>query len=73
MKLFRCGTEHKDFHDMLGDYLAVATDDLSIFNTEEEAERFIRVHAGLTRCLFHWLLWERNRGSLKWIYMITKM
>lgn len=49
MKLFGCGTEHKDFRDMLGDYLAIATDDLTIFNTEEEAATFIGVHAGLTK------------------------
>ena len=49
MKLFGCGTEHKDFRDMLGDYLAVATDDLSIYNTEEEVEKYIGVHAGLTK------------------------
>lgn len=48
MKLFGCGAEHKDFRNMLGDYLAVATDDLSIFKAEEEVEKFIGVHAGLT-------------------------
>lgn len=48
MKLFGRGKEHKDFRGMLGDYLAVATDDLSIFNTKEGAEKFIGVHAGLT-------------------------
>ncbi|NLJ95538.1 MAG: alkaline phosphatase family protein [Clostridiales bacterium] len=49
MKLFGYGAEHKDFREMLGDYLAVAIDDLSIFNTEEEVEKFIGVHAGLTK------------------------
>lgn len=49
MKLFGYGTEHKDFRNMLGDYLAVAIDDLSIFNTEEEAGQFIGIHAGLTK------------------------
>ena len=34
---------------MLGDYLAIAIDDLSIYNTREEAEFFVGVHAGLTR------------------------
>lgn len=48
LKLFGCGTEHKDFRNMLGDYLAVAIDDLSIFHTEGEAKKFIGVHAGLT-------------------------
>jgi hypothetical protein len=49
MKLFGYGTEHKDFRNMLGDYLAVAIDDLSIFNTKQRAEGFISVHAGLTK------------------------
>lgn len=48
MKLFGYGTEHKYFRGMLGDYLAVAIDDLSVFNTKEKAEKFISVHAGLT-------------------------
>lgn len=48
MKLFGVGTEHKDFSNMLGDYLAVATSDLSSFNTREDAERFISFHPGLT-------------------------
>ncbi len=43
------GREHKDFLDMLGDYLAVATDDLAIYNTKEEADKFIAVHGGLTK------------------------
>ena len=47
-KLFGDGTEHPEFNDMLGDFLAVAVDDLSIFNTREEKDFFIGVHAGLT-------------------------
>lgn len=47
-KLFGDGTEHSEFNDMLGDFLAVAIDDLSIFNTREEKESFIAMHAGLT-------------------------
>lgn len=47
-KLFGTGTDHECFKDMLGDYLAVATGDTTIFNTKEEAEGFIGVHAGLT-------------------------
>lgn len=47
-KLFGTGREHENFRAMLGDYLAVATDDLSIYNTKEEAEFFVGVHAGLT-------------------------
>lgn len=46
--LFGMGKEHTYFRDMLGDYLAIAVDDLSIYNTREEAEHFIGVHAGLT-------------------------
>ena len=33
---------------MLGDYLAVATGALCIYNTREEADFFIGAHAGLT-------------------------
>lgn len=47
-KLFGTGTDHIYFKDMLGDYLAVATGDTTIFNTKEEADTFIGVHAGLT-------------------------
>ena len=35
-------------HFLLGDYLAIAIDDLSIYNTREEADFFVGVHAGLT-------------------------
>jgi len=48
-QLFGPGTEHVSFRDMLGDYLAVAIDNLSIFATREEAESYIGVHAGLTQ------------------------
>ena len=48
-KLFGPGTEHPQFDGMLGDYLAVATGDLSVFNTQEEKEKFVGVHAGLTK------------------------
>ena len=47
-RLFGMGKEHIYFRDMLGDYLAIAVDDLSIYNTRGEAEHFIGVHAGLT-------------------------
>lgn len=46
-KLFGTGKEHAQFDGMLGDYLAVATADLSIYNTREERDTFIGVHAGL--------------------------
>ncbi len=47
-QLFGTGSEHSCFRSMLGDYLAIAVGDLTIFNTKEEAEKFISVHAGLT-------------------------
>ena len=48
-KLFGTGEEHPQFREMLGDYLALATDDLSIYTTKEEAEFFVGVHAGITK------------------------
>ncbi len=47
-KIFGTGAQHPDFREMLGDYLAIAVDDLSIYNSREEKEFFIGVHAGLT-------------------------
>ena len=47
-KLFGMGKEHPNFQKMLGDYLAVAISDLSVYNTREEADSFVGVHAGLT-------------------------
>lgn len=47
--IFGFGIEHPYFQKMLGDYLAIAIDDLSIYNTREEAEFYIGVHAGLTQ------------------------
>lgn len=47
-QLFGPDAEHPAFRGMLGDYLAVATDDLTIFSTREQADFFIGVHAGLT-------------------------
>lgn len=47
-KLFGEVREHEAFRDMLGDYLAVATGALCIYNTREEADFFIGAHAGLT-------------------------
>ena len=46
--LFGIGEEHPRFDEMLGDYLAVAVSDLTIYNSREEMESFIGVHAGLT-------------------------
>lgn len=34
---------------MIGDYVAIAVSDLTIFNTKEEADEIIGVHAGYTR------------------------
>lgn len=48
LQLFGNGKEHPRFDEMLGDYLAVAVSDLSIYNTREERDAFIGVHAGLT-------------------------
>ena len=47
-KIFGTGEPHSYFNEMLGDYLAIAVGDLSIYNTREEAESFIGVHAGMT-------------------------
>ena len=47
-QLFGTGKEHPLFRQMLGDYLAVAVGDLTIYNSREIARRFIGVHAGLT-------------------------
>ncbi len=47
-KLFGTGEEHTQFDSMLGDYLAVAVDTLTIYNSREEKEQYVGVHAGLT-------------------------
>lgn len=47
-KIFGTGREHPCFEEMLGDYLAIAVDNLSIYSTREEADFFVGVHAGLT-------------------------
>lgn len=49
MGLFGRGEEHPDFRAMLGDYLAVAVGNLSLFHSWEKAAKFVGVHAGLTR------------------------
>ena len=46
-QLFGTGKERAYVDGMLGEYLAVAVSDLTIYNTREEKERFIGVHAGL--------------------------
>lgn len=47
-KLFGPGKEHERFDEMLGDYLAVAVGDVSIFQSDRKKD-FIGVHAGLTK------------------------
>lgn len=47
-QLFGTGKEHPCFRQMLGDFLAVAVSDLTIYNSPEIASRFIGVHAGAT-------------------------
>lgn len=44
-QLFGTGTPHRHFRSMLGDYLAIAVDDLSIFYTDEQ---WVSMHGGLT-------------------------
>ena len=46
-QLFGPGKEGAAFDGMLGDYLAVAVSDLSIYSHKKEADFFIGVHAGL--------------------------
>lgn len=48
-KLFGKGAPHKNVDGMIGDYVAVAVTDLTIFNTKEEADNIIGVHAGYTK------------------------
>ena len=43
--LFGTGKHHENFRAMLGDYLAIATDDLTIYYTDE---RWVSMHGSLT-------------------------
>ena len=47
-KLFGPGTEHPLFREMLGDFLAIAISDTSLFNTHLEARLMPGGHAGLS-------------------------
>lgn len=47
-QLFGEGIIHPKFKDFLGDYIAIAISDVSLFNTQEGCQKFIGVHAGLT-------------------------
>lgn len=46
-QLFGKGTPHPHFDGMLGDYIAVAIDDVSIYNMN--CKNFVGAHAGLTK------------------------
>jgi len=48
-KLFGIGKNHDDLERMIGDYVALAVSDRSIFNTHLEAQETPGGHAGLTR------------------------
>lgn len=47
-ELFGSGKLHPRFEEFLGDYLAVAISNVSIFTTTEKAKQFVGVHAGMT-------------------------
>ena len=47
-RLFGPDVMHERFADTIGDYLAVGIDDVTIFNSSEEKDFFIGVHAGLS-------------------------
>lgn len=49
MNIFGTGAKHINADGMLGDYIAIATTNLTIFNTYEETEKFKGVHAGYTK------------------------
>ncbi len=48
-KLFGPGTEHPLFRDKIGDFLAIAVSDTSLFNTHVEAKLMPGGHAGLSK------------------------
>lgn len=47
-QLFGSGKIHPRFPEFLGDYLAVAIGNKSIFNSQKKCDTFIGAHAGLT-------------------------
>ena len=47
-RLFGTGNDHEDLDRMIGDYVALAVSDRSIFNTHLEAQEMPGGHAGLT-------------------------
>lgn len=48
-QLFGNGQPHPNADGMIGDYVAIAVTDLTIFNTHEEADLIRGVHAGCTK------------------------
>lgn len=56
--LFGTGKHHENFRAMLGDYLAIATDDLSIYFNDE---RQVSMHGSLTEneMLIPFIVFER--------------
>ena len=48
-KLFGTGKDHEGLDGMIGDYVALAVSDRSVFNTHIEAQETPGGHAGLTR------------------------
>lgn len=49
MDLFGTGRKHANVDSMIGDYVAIAVTDHTIFNTAEEVVAFKGVHAGYTK------------------------
>ena len=49
MDIFGTGRKHANVNRMIGDYVAIAVTDLTIFNTAEEVAAFKGVHAGYTK------------------------
>lgn len=47
-KLFGTGNIHPRLEEFLGDYLAIATNNVTLFHNRAHAESFIGVHAGIT-------------------------
>ena len=48
-QLFGEGAYHPRVQEAIGDYFAVAVGELNLFDTDEEKEAIIGVHAGLTK------------------------
>ncbi len=48
-RLFGTGNDREGLEDMIGDYVALAISDKSIFNTHFEAQKMPGCHAGLTK------------------------